>query len=116
MSDRPNLLDALRSELESIVRRELAAHRSEAADWYDQHTSPLGKSQHLRLVRAGKLPGFKVGKRVLVKRIDVDDYIARHPVARVVANVEQPSAPDNDIDEIDRLLARNGWVAASGNR
>lgn len=114
MSDKPDLLEALRGELTSIVRRELAAHRSETADWYDQDTSPLGKSQHLRLVRAGKLKGYKVGKRVLVKRIDVDDYIALHPVARAVAANSQSQHGNTSEDEIDHMHAVNDDAASSG--
>lgn len=47
-------------------------------DWIDQTRSPLGKRAHLRAVREGKLSGHKVGARVLVRRSDLDAFIAGH--------------------------------------
>lgn len=47
-------------------------------DWIDQARSPLGKRAHLRAVREGKLAGHKVGTRVLVRRSELDAFIASH--------------------------------------
>ena len=44
-------------------------------DWIDQNQSPLGSRRHRRLVREGKLPGSRDGKKVLVRRADLDAYI-----------------------------------------
>lgn len=48
-------------------------------EYYSQLDSPLGRRQHLELVRRGKLQGFKVGKRVLVRRDVMRDFIERRP-------------------------------------
>jgi excisionase family DNA binding protein len=43
--------------------------------YYDQGNSPLGRRQHLDLVRRRLLPGHKVGRKVLVRRDAVDAYL-----------------------------------------
>ncbi|CAN5518929.1 hypothetical protein BH09MYX1_BH09MYX1_00860 [soil metagenome] len=44
-------------------------------EWVSQDDSPLGRFSHLRAVRSGKLSGRRVGKKVLVRRSDLDAYI-----------------------------------------
>jgi excisionase family DNA binding protein len=49
-------------------------------EWIDQATSPLGRRRHLRLVRQGVLRGVREGRRVLVRRKDIDAYLATKTV------------------------------------
>jgi hypothetical protein len=56
-----------------------AAERVEANEWVDQHASPLGKRAHLEAVRRGAVEGSKVGRRVLVRRADLEAFLERHP-------------------------------------
>lgn len=60
-----------------------AIEKHGAADWIDQDASPIGKRRHLAAVRSGKLQGHKEGRRVLVRRSDLDAYIAKHRVRLV---------------------------------
>lgn len=50
--------------------------------YYDQGNSPLGRRQHLDLVRRGVLVGHKTGRKVLVRRIDVDTCLAERKSGR----------------------------------
>ena len=52
-------------------------------EYYSQFDSPLGRETHLAVVRRGKLQGYKVGKRVLVKREAMLEYIEANP-AKIV--------------------------------
>jgi excisionase family DNA binding protein len=93
-----SLADAVASALESV---------HDAATWYHQGNSPLHKTTYLRLVRAGKLNGCKVGGRILVKRAELDAYIEAHPV-------EVHVSPEQDEDaEAERLLRNMGVKKAS---
>ena len=49
-----------------------------SAEYYDQDSSPLPAYTHALLVRTGLVPGFKVARRVLVRRKDLHAYIERH--------------------------------------
>jgi hypothetical protein len=63
--------------------------------YYDQGNSPLGRRQHLDLVRRGVLLGHKAGRKVLVRRDVVDTYVENlkpSPAARATA----PDEPLSD--------------------
>jgi len=49
-------------------------------EYYCQADSPLGRRLHLSLVRSGKLEGFKVGRRVLVRRETMRAFVEKYPV------------------------------------
>ena len=51
-----------------------------ASEWVDQDQSPLGRRRHLDAVRRGDLPASKDGRRVLVRRADVEAYILKKAV------------------------------------
>jgi hypothetical protein len=78
---------------------ELAAELAKSADpapavepvYYDQTDSPLPRDTYLRLVRSGKLVGYKVAGRLLVKRVDMHAFIEAHRVQPTLANEQ-----DND--------------------
>ena len=102
----PDLMSALFDEVRAIVRAELAAQRSVDVDWYDQTSSPLGKKRHLYLARAGKIPACKVGKMVLIRRADVDEYIRKHPVR---PRDERVATDQAESAQADQILAAYGY-------
>lgn len=70
------------------------------AEWVDQYISPLGKRRHLRLVRDGKLKGYKIEGHVYVRRVEINDYIEKHPVVPkvpVVSEAEKHAAAVEDV-------------------
>jgi excisionase family DNA binding protein len=73
-----------------LVRLEFSKGNT-AADWIDQNSSPLGRRRHLELVRSGALAASRSGKRVLVRRSDLDAYLAEH--ATMSASVD-PTTED----------------------
>lgn len=70
--------------IEAVERfvRECFRERDARDEWIDQDASPLGRRRHLALVRLGRLAAVKDGKRVLVKRSDLDAYLGEHRVVR----------------------------------
>ncbi len=75
-----------------------------SAEYYDQETSPLPPHTHALLVRTGLVPGFKVARRVLVKRKDLHAYIELHKVEPNVAS----TMPDSEAAAVEQLLGRAG--------
>lgn len=51
-------------------------------EWIDQDHSPLGREKHKRLCQKGVLPSRKHGKKILVKRDDLNAYIERAGLSR----------------------------------
>jgi hypothetical protein len=45
-------------------------------DWISQTESPLGRQRHLDAVRQGLLPASRIGRKVLVRRRDLDAFLA----------------------------------------
>lgn len=76
-------------ELADNVADKLESLKSDAR-YYDQHNSPLPPATHCKLVRCGKLAGYKRGGRILVEREEMHRYIE---AARVESElpVEGPS-------------------------
>lgn len=89
------LSDALADHLE---------RQAPSDEYYDQENSPLPPHTHALLVRTGLLPGFKVARRVLVKRKDMHAYIERHKVEPNVAS----TTPDSEELAVEQLLGRAG--------
>jgi hypothetical protein len=90
------LAEGIHEAVRAILEEEAAA-----GEWIDQHHSPLGKRVHLELCRTGKLPSKKLGKRVLVKREDMNAHIERNGLSRG-RNVE----PDDVVDIVERITSR----------
>jgi len=88
--------------IEELVRVEVSKGQA-AAEWIDQGSSPLGRRRHLDLVRNGALPGTRSGKLVLVRRADLDAYLAEHATP-------SPSGtePSEDAAAVAALLANLG--------
>ena len=55
------------------VRDQMRMDPEVAPQYYSQADSPLGRRQHLELVRRGILGGKKVGRRILVCSAESDD-------------------------------------------
>ncbi|HEX9297808.1 MAG TPA: helix-turn-helix domain-containing protein [Polyangiaceae bacterium] len=91
-AQRPDLKIAgwtLLRAFEAYLIELLAVHgRESASEWVDQYHSPLGKRGHLEAVRSGELPGVKKGKRVFVRRTDLNEYLERAAVRRGEAGTE----------------------------
>jgi hypothetical protein len=89
----------LRSRVHAIVDELFDAIEGAAVtEWVDQKTSPLGRERHTALVRSGALPGTKDGRRIMVRRADIDAYLAKRRVIKV--------DPDADEDrEVQRIVA-----------
>jgi excisionase family DNA binding protein len=95
-----DLGQVLEERIRAIVREELQAF--EPDEWLDQTMVPIARKTYLRLVREGKLEGRKVGKRVLVRRRDLEAFIEAH-------RSELPRQ-GNGIEDIDAQLAKLGFV------
>jgi excisionase family DNA binding protein len=81
----------------------------EDSGWLDQSSSPLGRRLHCALARRGALPARKVGRRWLVRRADVDAYIAQpQPVQPESASPER-TAEEEQEERIRALCAENGF-------
>lgn len=93
------IADAIDDLVEARVARGAAR-----AELVDQNSSPLGRRRHLELVRAGKLPATRDGRRVLVRRSDLDAYLDEHEVVR----------PPSTEDDVDGMVAR--IVGQGGSR
>lgn len=87
---KPSKVVALLEELTEELRREQGSVPE--ALYYDQTNSPLTRETHCRLVRAGKLPGYKVAGRVLVKRDDMHAFIDSCKVEPHVALTDDEDA------------------------
>ena len=72
------------------------------ARYYDQHNSPLPPATHCKLVRCGKIAGYKRAGRVLVEREVMHRYIEAARVEPVV------SLDKTDDSAIDGALERAG--------
>jgi len=93
------LFHALSDALADHLERE-----PHSAEYYDQENSPLPPHTHALLVRTGLVPGFKVARRVLVRRKDMHAYIERHKVEPNVAS----TTPDSEAAAVEQLLGRAG--------
>lgn len=90
---------SIREKLHALVDEIADAIESHgAADWVDQTTSPLGRRRHLELARTGVLKSSKQGRRVLIKRRDIDAFLegSRRPA---------PVGEDDEA-EVDRIVRR----------
>jgi excisionase family DNA binding protein len=64
-------------------------------DWIDQAASPLGRKRHLELARDGLIPSSRVGRKVLMRRRDIDEFLHRHgPAAQAEERAEVEVATD----------------------
>lgn len=105
------LLTALRETVSDMVR-EMLKDLAPVPEWIDQNTSPLGRNLHLRLVRAKKLMGRRVGKKVLVHREEMNRFIVSFAATKA-------TDPEDEIDRELRALElplRTGMRVTSARR
>jgi hypothetical protein len=88
---------ALLAAIDRYIRVAIRAP-SQAEEWVDQHTSPLGKRAHLEAVRSGKLRGVKHGRRILVRRAELNSFLESH-------SVKHRGVTDDSPEGIDRMKA-----------
>jgi hypothetical protein len=104
------LLEALEAFVESLVAQRTSAH------WVDQDTSPLGRRHHLRAYRAGRLRGFKVGKKVLVEEADLAAYIKNYGEKPAVRSIRSDADADLIADALDALGVEPSPSSGRGRR
>jgi hypothetical protein len=68
------LLAAIDRYLQVVI-----AERASADEWVDQDTAPLSRRAYLKAARRGDLKAVKIGRRILVRRSDLDAFFQRHP-------------------------------------
>jgi hypothetical protein len=83
-----------RAELDLELAREF--EQLADSEWVDQQQSPLGRRRHCALARTGQVTSRKVGRRVLIRKIDID------------AVLEREGKPPADEDEDERMLREIG--------
>ncbi len=100
---------ALLSALEGYFRV-ILGDKTSATEWVDQHTSPLGKRLHMESVRRGELRGVKHGRRILVRRAELDSFLEDRSAMRRAATSDSDRTPDGaSADEVAAsLLAHVG--------
>jgi excisionase family DNA binding protein len=98
-------LEAVRAEIKT-----LRALMASSAEWYTTSSSPLGARTTRRLVAAGVLPAFRpAGRKLFLRRVDVDEYIASHPVR---VDEPEPMAELPPMSAAEYASALAGDVAA----
>jgi excisionase family DNA binding protein len=98
-------LEAVKAEIKTL--RALLGTTSE---WYTTSSSPLGARVTRRLVAEGKLPAFRpAGRKLFLRRVDVDEYIAAHPVR---VDEPEPMAELPPMSAAEYASALAGDVAA----
>ncbi|HWA29024.1 MAG TPA: helix-turn-helix domain-containing protein [Lacunisphaera sp.] len=100
--------DLLRT-LADILAERLESEES-GREYYDQKNSPLTPDTHMRLVRCGALPGYKVGGRILVKRADMHAFIEAHKVQPVAG--AKAATVDDAVRELREQYGIKGSNAA----
>jgi len=89
------IADAIGEMIEAYIAKGVAA-----SEWIDQFDSPLGRHRHLRLVREGKLKATREGRKVLVRRSELNAYLDAHP-----EHAPQHPVEDDDVEEMMKRIA-----------
>jgi hypothetical protein len=73
--------DALTIPIHDLAR-EIARHLADelragdVGDLIDQRASPLGSRRHISAIRSGRIPVYRIGRRWLARRDDVERHAA----------------------------------------
>lgn len=107
-SGRSRDLDAVLEQAIELVAERVVARLgvTPTHDYYDQHSSPVGRRRFLEAARRGAFPSTKRGKLVLARRADVDTWITAGRRAPPQVHADEAELSDED------LLAANGIVLA----
>ena len=91
-------------------------------EWVDQNSSPLGRREHLEAARRGDVAGYKIGRRILVRRSEIDEFIRSFPVnaqnrdRTPLAPSPGPMDDGSDDDVVVALERRLGLVHVKGRK
>ena len=100
------VLSALADHLETVP----AEDTGRAHEWLDaRSSSPTFRRRVLDLVARGELPGSRVGRKIVVRRSDLDAYLMKH---RVEARPTESAADRH----FEAWLAENGIRRATRRR
>lgn len=101
-----SFLELMASLLAPYLKKEF--HDSDPSqEFYSQKNSPLGRRMHLELVRSGDLKGSKVGKLILVPRIELHAYIEAHEI---------PPRSSSDDDTVEHDDPLDDWGLERGTK
>lgn len=96
----------LRRELHAFLDKLVDAIEStQTSEWVDQRNSPLGRERHCRLVREGAIKGVKEGKRIMIRRADIETFLSRRAVIKVDEKEDEDRAVRRIIAEMGRKSA-----------
>lgn len=98
---------ALRTIVEVAANAEQQQAPTSISTYYDQHTAPCGANAYKSAAKAGAFRTWRVGKRLLARRTDVDAWI-ESPSHEVTPGTAQPA------DDVDVLLAAGGVARKAG--
>jgi hypothetical protein len=98
--------EAVRVVLEAAAAEQATVPATASSTYYDQNSAPCGENQFKIAAKAGKFRTWRVGKRLLARRDDVDRWI-ESPAHEVTPGVIEPT------DDIDTLLLSGGVARKS---
>ncbi len=89
-----------------LADRIVARLSTTTGDYYDQDTLPAGltRKAYLRAARLGEFPSFKVNRRVIVRRLNLEQWISRHAVT------PRPIADEGQDEPIAEIARRRGFT------
>jgi excisionase family DNA binding protein len=90
------------------LARDGPAASAEDSNWYHQDSAPIARRAYLELCRQGELRSKKVGKKVLVRRAELDGWIEAHGGSERRRAEARPLAPAEP--SVDDLLRSAGIV------
>lgn len=93
-----------KEELLAALVELMSEKDEERSRYYDQDSAPLPKRTFLRIVRDGKVRGFKEGQTVLVLREELHDYLERN--CRVVPKKREDEGPEEQSAPKLNLVSR----------
>ncbi len=87
-----------------------ALEQAATPEWISQDDSPLGKRAHLDAVRSGLLPARESGRLRLVRRVDMEAYLAKRKVKATVKaeTLTQDESEDRAAERVLRDIRRVG--------
>lgn len=90
-----------------FVAAEIRNIRQTSSDdaWIDQESSPLGRRMHCSLARRGVLAARKVGRRWMVRRADLEAFIAAQKGGPSAAAREECDGDEEQSARVRALLA-----------
>lgn len=82
------------AELRAAARE---PEQGDAGGYYDARSSPSGPKTFLRAAKSGAFPSYRVGRRVLARKADVDAWIQSRKRTPRIREQADPHAEDRAI-------------------